>query len=193
MRILQYKQDLFGQGYTVVGSDVRYESLPGRHCNPIKMTNLIGGQATDNVENLVRAVDVDWGENEYLDSFFYQNYADILRGKYPKWELLAFRVVVGYLCLSYFHKETKDEGYLLLGGKSYSNIKVRFDAPSVSGGAESKYIVAIGTLADKSQYTLVTEYPANARREIEFYFKDLNKTDPFVDQQYIEVTEYIDF
>ncbi len=193
MRILEYEQELFGQGYTVVGSDIHYESLPGRYCNPIKMTNLIRGQATDNAENLVRAVDVDWGENDYPDNFFYQNYADILRGRYPEWELISFRVTVGYLCLSYFHKETKDEGYLLLGGKSCSDVNVRFDVPSVSGGAESKYIVTIATLVNNSKITRVTEYPASTRREIDFYFRDKNKTNPFVDQQYVEVTEYTDF
>lgn len=193
MRILEYKQDLFGQGYTVVGSNIHYESLPGRHCNPIKMTNLIGGQATDNVENLVRAVDVDWGENDYPDNFFYQNYADILRGKYPKWELISFRVTVGYLCLSYYCKDTRNEGYLLLGGKNHGYFDVRFDVPRVNGGAESKYIVTINTLGSSSNVTQVTEYPANARREIVFYFRDLRKTNPFVDQQYVEITEYTDF
>lgn len=193
MRILQYQQELFEQGYTVVGSDMHYERLPGRHCNPIKMTNLVYGEATDNVENLVRAVDVDWGEDDYPDNFFYQNYADILRGKYPEWELLSFRVAVGNLCLIFFHKETGNEGYIALSGKNYSYISVRFDVPSVSGGAESKYIVTITTEADGSSTTQVTEYPAGTRREIEFYFKDKNKTNPFVDRQYVEITEYTDF
>lgn len=192
MRMLQYKMELFGQGYTIVGSDIHYENLPGKNCKPIKMTNFMLGEPTSFVENLVDAVYKDWCEEDYKGCFFYENYADILRGKYPEWQLLSFHIVVGYLCLDFYHFATKEHGYLLLGGDQDFSFSVEFEVSDINKASSMKYLVSLSYQITRDRQTRVTEYTDHIRREIDFYFKNPRNNDPFVDNQYIEVTEYAD-
>lgn len=106
MRLLEYRLDLTNHGYTVIGGDMHYEALVERKCQPIRMTNLVSGSPANHVENLIHAVDKDWGEEENAD-FFYANYADILRGKYPEWQIISFRIIVGYICLNFYNFKTE--------------------------------------------------------------------------------------
>lgn len=199
MRLLEYKQELFGNGYTVVGADVYYDDIPSQDCEkclPIKMTFLSNffGLRTPTPEALAEIlttfIHVDWGENE--KRFFYTNYEDIIKGKYPEWKLVAFRVMPDCIQLHFFNPKSKgfgeneDYGYLLLCGED-CGLNVKFEVPRVDGGPETKYLVS----ASREQ-TKVIEYANHVRREIEFFFKNPDKTNPFVDDQYIEVAEYAD-
>ena len=96
MRLLEYRQDLFGRGYTVINSDRHYENTPTRKCLPIRMYRLVEynkpvAQFNDLVENLRFNYDLSKGtEEEYR-----QRYANILLGKSPEWIIVAFQVTVG--------------------------------------------------------------------------------------------------
>ncbi len=192
--MLQYKLELFEQGYTVVNGDVHYECLPSR-CKPITMTTFdIFGRPCANAENLIGHVDVDWEGHD--KEFFYTHYEDILRGKYPEWKIISFSIKVGYLCLSFYNFETKESGYLLLGGSSErepGSFKVRFELPRDDGGPESRYLVSIAYGQNQHcPHTMVTEYGSRIRREFIFAFKKRLKTNAFSDKQCAYVTEYVD-
>lgn len=191
MRLLEYRQDLIGHGYTVIGGDMHYETLAEEKCQPIRMTNMSYlGESTNYVEDLINAVDKDWDAGQEKTDSFLANYADILRGKHPEWQIISFRVVVGYICLSFYNFKTEETGYLCLSAELQDRIEVRFDVPSISGGSDSKYLVSFSYFNGGQRRTQVTEYTANSRRKIDFFFKDPEKTDPFTDEQYIEVAEY---
>lgn len=193
MRLLEYKQELCGYGYTVIGADICYDNLLSRDCKrclPIKMTflpdlyDLHTLTPEQSAEILTTFVHVDWGENE--KRFFYTNYEDIIKGKYPEWKLVAFRVMPDHIQLHFFNSKSEDYGYLLLCGED-CGLDVKFEVPRADGGPETKYLVSASC-----EQTKVIEYANHVRREIEFFFKSSNKTDPFVDDQYIEVAEYAD-
>lgn len=117
MRLLEYEQELSGYGYIVIGGNLYYDNLSGDQCMPIKMTSLcclhFPTVPEGLAEDLVSAVYIDWDKKEET-GFFYWNYADIIRGKYPDWQLISFRVVVGHLCLNFYNSQTDEYGYLLL-------------------------------------------------------------------------------
>lgn len=190
MRLLEYKQDLVNHGYTVVGGDMHYETLIEEKCQPIKMTNMSSGKPTSHAEDLIEAVDKDWDtEQEKTDSFF-ANYADVLRGKYPEWQIVSFRVVVGYICLNFYNFKTKETGYLCLSAELNDNLDVQFDIPSTYGGSDAKYLVSFDHSNGGKRRTRVIEFVEHIRREIDFFFKDSERTDPFSDEQYVEIAEY---
>lgn len=191
MRLLEYRQDLVNHGYTVIGGDMHYEALMEEKCCPIKMTNMsYFGKPTSCVEDLVNAVDKDWNAEQEETDFFLANYADILRGKYPEWQIISFHIVVGYICLDYYNFKTGETGYLCLSAELNDDLEIRFDVPSVYSGPDAKYLVSFGYFNGGQQRTQVTEYTGHSRREIDFFFKDPEKTDPFSDEQYVEIAEY---
>lgn len=187
MRLLEYKQELFGHGYTVIGADMHYESLPSPKCKPIRMTNMYRGKPREDlVEYLIESVVVDWDEDE--TGFFYTNYADIMRGKYTEWQIISFRVVVGHICLDYYNYQTKEYGWFSLSDEvNPCGINVSFEVPSQDGRPATRYLVSLFGLR-----TTVTEYGDHIRRDINFFFVNPDKTDPFVDAQYVEIAEYAD-
>lgn len=198
MRLLEYKHELFGNGYTVIGGDMHYEGIYDRDCHKctsIRMALLLDSPRShiltpeESAEVLATFVDVDWGEEE--KGFFYANYADIMKGKYPKWKLVAFRVMVNCIQLHFFNSDDENCTYLLLRGDA-CGLNVKFEVSRSDGGPEARYLVSMGPGWGGHQQTKVTEYGNHVRREIEFFFKDPGKTNPFTDDQYIEVTEYAD-
>ena len=191
MRLLEYRQDLVNHGYTVIGGDMHYEALMEEECRPIRMTNMSYlGEPTNCVENLVDAVDEDWDNEQEKTDFFLANYADILRGKYPEWQIISFHVAVGRICLDFYNYKTKETGYLCMSVEQQNRIEVRFDTPSVCGGPDAMYLVSFSYFNGGQQRTQVIEYTGLSRREIDFFFKDPEKTDPFSDEQYVEIAEY---
>ena len=189
MRLLEYRLDLTNHGYTVIGGDMHYEALVERKCQPIRMTNLVSGSPANHVENLIHAVDKDWGEEENAD-FFYANYADILRGKYPEWQIISFRIIVGYICLNFYNFKTEKTGYLGLNAELSDALDVQFDLPGAYGGPDARYLVSFDHSNGGKRRTRVIEFSEYARREIDFFFKNPEKTDPFSDEQYVEIAEY---
>lgn len=139
MRLLEYKQDLANHGYTVVGGDMHYEALAEEKCQPIKMTNMSYlSKSTSYVEDLIDAADKDWDIEQEKTDFFLANYADILRGKYPEWQIVSFRIVVGRVCLDFYNFKTIETGYLCLSAELQDRIEIRFDVPSTSNGPDAK-------------------------------------------------------
>lgn len=198
MRLLEYRQELFGHGYTVIGGDMNYESIYGRDCHKctsIRMNLLLNSPRPhiltpeESAEVLATFVDVDWDDEE--KGFFYANYTDIMKGKYPKWKLVAFRVMVNCVQLHFFNFDNEDCAYLLLRGDA-CGLNVKFEVPRLDGGPETQYLVSMEPGWGGHQQTKVTEYGNHVRREIEFFFKNSSKTNPLTDGQYIEVTEYAD-
>jgi len=53
-------------------------------------------------------------------------------------------------------------------------------------------LVSLSYQIGEEHQTRVTECTNHVRREIDFYFKNPKNNDPFIDGQYIEVTEYAD-
>lgn len=199
MRILEYKQELFGHGYTVVSGDKHYESIPHQECSkwlPISMTYLpaLGEfyipSPEEAVEILTTFVEIDWDKKD--ETFFRVHYADIMRGKCPGWQLITFRVMVGCVSLGFYDCKNGGYDYLLLKDDVGCGLNIRFEVPRPDGGPEMRYMVSMDSGQVGCRQTKVVEYATHARREIEFFFKDPNKTDPFVDDQYIEITEYAD-
>lgn len=113
-----------------------------------------------------------------------------MRGKYPEWQIISFHVAVGRICLDFYNYRTKETGYLCLSVKLQDRIEVRFDVPSVYGGSDTKYLVSFGYFNGGQRRTQVIEYTGHTRREIDFFFKDPKKTNPFSDEQYVEIAEY---
>ena len=194
MRILEYKQELFGQGYTVLASKKHYECTMGKGCLPIKMTEIINGKPVPHAEGLIEAVERDWSKEGELGSWFLANYADVMRGKYPAWQLSIFRVMVGRIGLSYYNIDTGETGYVYLSAALMEYLNVEFEVPKLDGSSVMKYHISfLPAFGCPYERTTVTEYSfGGVKREIQFFFQDLHHTNPFSDKQYIMVTEYAD-
>lgn len=194
MRILEYKQELFGQGYTVLASKKHYECTMGKGCLPIKMTEIIDDRSVPHAEGLIEAVEQDWSGEEARDSWFLTNYADVMRGRYPAWQLSIFRVMVGRVGLSYYNIDTNETGYVYLSAALMDYLNVEFEVPKLDGSSVMKYRISfLPAPGCPYEHTKVTEYSfGGVKREIQFFFQDPYHTNPFSDKQYILVTEYAD-
>lgn len=193
MRILEYKQELFGQGYTVLASKKHYKCTMGKGCLPIKMTEIINGRPVPHVEGLIEAVEQDWSVEEAQGSWFLSNYADVMRSKYPAWQLSIFRVMAGRVGLSYYNIDTNETGYVYLSAALRDYLDVEFEVPKLDGSSVMKYCVSfLPAFGHPYERTTVTEYSGGVKREIQFFFQDPHHVDPFSDKQYIMVTEYAD-
>ena len=189
MRLLEYRQDLFGRGYTVINSDRHYENTPTRKCLPIRMYRLVEynkpvAQFNDLVENLRFNYDLSKGtEEEYR-----QKYANILLGKSPEWIIVAFQVTVGEIYIDLYNTETERISFFSLKTDKYG-FDLRFEVPRADGGPDAVYDVGIEGVKSEAEdaRTTVTEYINHVRREIEFFRKPETR-----DEIYIEVTEYAD-
>ncbi len=193
MRILEYKQELFGQGYTVLASKKHYRCTMGKGCLPIKMTEIINGRPAPHVEGLIEAVEQDWSEEEAQDIWFLSNYVDVMRGKYPAWQLSIFRVMAGRIGLSYYNIDTNETGYVYLSAALMDDLDVEFEVPKIDDSSVMKYHVSFMPASGcPYEHTMVTEYSGSVKREIQFFFQDSHHINPFSDKQYVIVTEYAD-
>ena len=189
MRMLEYRLDLVGQGYTVVSGDKRYEDILTRKCLPIRMYRLIEynkpvDQFEDLFENLRFSYDLDKGTEEE----FREKYANILLGKSPGWIIIAFQVTVGEVYVDLYNTKTEETSYFSLKTDKHG-FGLRFEVPRADDGPVAVYDVRIYGVKSEAEdaRTTVTEYINHVRRKIEFFRKP-----PSGEETYIEVTEYAD-
>lgn len=189
MRVLEYRQDLFGRGYTVINSDRRYEDKAARKCLPIHMYQLIEyNKPVDWFEDLVEDLQFDYDLEKGTEEEFRDKYANILLGKSPEWIIVAFQVTVGEVYVDLYNTKTEETSYFSLKTDKHG-FGLRFEVPRADGGPAAVYDVRVDGVKSEAQNarTTVTEYINHVRREIEFFRKT-----PGSEETYIEVTEYAD-
>lgn len=188
MRLLEYRQDLFGQGYTVINSDRHYENAPTRKCLPIRMHRLVERKVIDCFEDLVENLRFNYDLDKGTKEEYRQKYANILLGKSPEWIIVAFQVTVGAVYIDLYNTETERISFFSLKTDKYG-FDLRFEVPRADGGPAAVYDVRIEGVKSEAEdaRTTVTEYINHVRREIEFFRKA-----PGSEETYIEVTEYAD-
>lgn len=188
MRLLEYRQELFGQGYTVSASDNHYDSGHTGKCPPIRMARLIRNQPVNVFDDLIENIRFNWDSQKGTEDEHRRKYADILCGRNPQWQIVAFQVLVGRIALDIYNQETKESSFFSLVGGIYE-CEVQFDVPHADGRPCSLYRVSIQNPESCNTHpsTTVTEYLNHARREISFFHKA-----PDSEEEYIEVTEYAD-
>jgi len=69
-------------------------------------------------------------------------------------------------------------------------LDVQFDVPGAYGGPDARYLVSFDHSNGGKRRTRVIEFAEPVRREIDFFFKDPTKTNPFSDSQYVKIAEY---
>lgn len=199
MRIISYTKELAEEGYRVIGAnpndgrkwDWEMDTDPG--CVPLEMSfveSIVMSQ-----EDVIKLADSDmfmddeYARENYAD--FRDNYADILRGECPDWQLNAFRVFVGGVELYFANPKTNDSGFLWIIGAEH--LKLTFKAPRTRLGFNPVYEVYIVHENGEHLFTRVDEDLGYIRYENEIKLKDPDKKDDNLfhdDNQYLVVTEY---
>lgn len=188
MRLLEYRQELFGNGYTVSSSNSHYEDRDGRSCLPIIMKRLECGEPFEYMDDLIENIHFNWNTLNGTEEEHRRKYADIFLGHNPAWRLIAFQVQPGRLYLDYCNTVTGETTFLYLTSGS-GEFTFRFKVPHTHNNSCSTYDVSIESKGDGlPPDTCVTECFGGVRREIHFIYKSLEN-----DKVYIEVTEYADF
>lgn len=189
MRLLEYRQDLFGRGYWVTSGNRHYEEECAWKCPPIRMYRLTERNTPrdcfdDLVENLRFNYDLDEGtKEEHL-----KKYADILLGKSPEWIITGFYITVGKVYIDLYNTKTEGIDFFALETDEYG-FDLRFEVPRAGEMPCAIYDVSIDGIQSKRENarTTVIECIDGVRREIKFFRKT-----PGRDETYIEVTEYAD-
>lgn len=189
MRLLEYRQELFGRGYTVVSGDTHYGTMRPEKCLPIQMRLLPSGIILSRtLESIVENIQFNYDLSKGTEEEYRKKYASILLGKSPEWIIIAFQITVGEVCLDLYNTKAKETASFYLEADE-CGFSLRFEVPRVGGGPCAVYDVEIGSTdhTRNTARTTVTECINHARREIEFFQKN-----PGSDETYIEVTEYAD-
>lgn len=194
MRMLEYRLDLVGQGYTVVSGDRHYENTPSRKCLPIRMYRLIEyNKPVDWLEDLVENLRFNYDLDKGTEEEYREKYANILLGKSPEWIITAFHVTVGEVFVDIYNTKTERTNYFYLETDKYG-FDLRFEVPRADGGPAAVYDVRIYGVKSEAENarTTVTEYINHVRREIEFFRKAPSNERTCIEDTYIVVTEYAD-
>lgn len=191
MRLLEYRQDLFGRGYSVISGNKHYDEMHAQECLPIKMYRMglpLHSEPCDFFEDLVGNLRFNWDSNNGTEEEHRKKYADILLDRGPEWIIIAFQVSVGEVTLDFYNVKTRETCFFTLKADRIG-FGLRFEVPHTDGKSCSVYDVDIGGVesAEENACTTITEYINHVRREIEFFRKSSNS-----DETYIEVTEYAD-
>lgn len=189
MRLLEYRQDLFGHGYWVCSGNRHYEEGRERECPPIRMRRLIERDTpSDCFDDLVENLRFNYDLSEGTKEEHHEKYANILLGKSPEWRIIGFHITVGEVYIDLYNTKTERIGFFSLATDEYG-FDLRFEVPRTDGGPCAIYDVEIGGIKSKRENarTTVTECINHVRREIEFFRKA-----PGREETYIEVTEYAD-
>lgn len=193
MRLLEYRLDLFGRGYSVISGNRHYESMNKGECLPIKMhrlTSISRRKTCDRFDDLVENLEFGWAADKAAEEKLREKFTNILLGKSPEWIIVGFSVMVGRVYIDLYNIKTKEGAFYSLKADEYG-FDLCFEVPRTDGGPCAIYDVEIGGVesAEKNARTTVTEYISHVRREIEFFCKIPNGE---VEDSYIEVTEYAD-
>lgn len=202
MKIEEYKRELTGNGYRIVGSTVySKEDHDYASCEPIEFFLSRGSFCRpspsdepfyDNLEDLIAIAETEIPDFNEITEDFEKNYAEILRGNRPDWQLGGFTVFVGGIELGFGHLESGAEVFLFLVGAQ--KLWLTFKAPRTRLGFNPIYNVRIEHDGKKHCFTKVEEDLGYTYREIEFKLIDPTRKDNVLhtDNQYLEVTEYTD-
>ena len=159
VRIEEYTRELEGNGYLVVGSDCRtWNSEDSGNYESIKMSlgHLCGGGI--DLEEMIRLTDSDLFHEKFpreRSRFFCENYAEIMRGNCPEWQLGAFRVFYGGIQLYYGNRKTDETGYLWITGAEA--LYLTFETPPMCSGFIPTYRVEIERFKGEVDGTYVEE------------------------------------
>ncbi len=189
MRILELKStgELFGQGYTVVSGDMHYETIDMKKCRPIQMYHVKSHEElSSQVDFLTNIIRFD-GEDLAIHNDVCDNFSTILQGRHPEWKLVTFNVHVGCLYLIFYNSKTEERCNEFFYRTSIAGLQFNVQGRN---GYEEIYQVSIDYANSRHHYTEVVETIGNVRKEITFHFMYGNKTNPFKDPQYVEITEY---
>ena len=196
MRIEEYVRELKGDGFLVVGSSCDWNSHDSSKCEPIKMSrthSTAGNPYGIDVEAMIQLAESDlfWDENmKKLAPEFAENYAEIMRGNRPDWQLGAFRVFYGDIQLHYGDRKTGETGSLYIVGAE--RLCLTFEAPRMRSGFIPTYKVHIECHEDGWSDTRVEEDLGYLRRELVFELKNPDKKASILhnDNQILRVFEY---
>lgn len=197
MRIEEYKRELKGDGFLVVGSSRDWNSHDSSKCEPLKMK--LTCSTADNpygidLETMIRLADSDLFRDKNLKKLapeFSENYAEIMRGNCPDWQLGAFRVFYGGIQLYYGNRQTGETGFLWI--VNAERLCLIFEAPCTRSGFVPTYRIRIECRADGWSDTSVEEDLGYLRRELIFELKDPDKKPRIFhdDNQVLRVIEYV--
>lgn len=202
MKIEEYKRELTGDGYRIVGSTVYgTENYDYASYKPIEMFLSRGSLCCpapsnrpfyDNLEDLINIAKTEIPCSNAITDDFEENYAEILRGNRPDWQLGGFTVFVGGIELGFGHPESGTVAFLFLVGAQ--RLWLTFKAPRTRLGFSPVYNVRIKHDGKKHCFTKVEEDLGYTYREVEFKLIDPARKDDILhtDNQYLKVTEYTD-
>lgn len=191
MRLLEYRQTLFGNGYTVSSDTRHYEERCERECLPIKMYRLDThnkpcNHFADLAEN---ALEFNWDASVGTKEEFHIRYTNLLCGNLADWQIIAFQVTADSICLDFYNSVTEQTDFCRLRGTN-CGFTLRFEVPHYRLDCEhvSIYEVYLTNRSSDGHGTAqVIESFNHIRREIEFFSDVENRN-----EQYVEVTEYAD-
>lgn len=193
MRQMAYTRELDCDGYVVHGynKDFRDCMRGTDDFKPIQMklaeTDKMSKERQEMYwDYILKTADSDlFGDPDQVD--FTENYAAIVKGNRPDWQMSAFRVSVGIIGLFYNNIETKDYAFLWITG-NYVAVKLTFECAKNYFGFKPTYYVEC-----HSDQSTIEEDLGYIRNEVTLKLKDPKKTDDnlFHDNNtIIETTEY---
>lgn len=177
--------------YLVVGSDDgRWDVGDYSECNPIEMS-VLAEPGCDDLEKLITIADSDIFTHPELSSTFQKSYREIMRGDCPGWELHAFEVFVGGICLYYCNRETRESGFLWIKGAE--NLALSFATAKTKLGFSPTYEVHIEHRNGQHCSTVIAEDLGFERYTRELKLLDPNKVNDSLfheGNQYFRTTKY---
>lgn len=195
MRIEGYTRELEGDGYLVIGSDCHtWDPDDSSKYESIKMyLEHLSASGGSDLEEMIRLADSDLFHEKFpreRKRFFRENYAEIMRGNCPDWQLGAFRVFYGGIQLYYGDRKTDETGYLWITGAEA--LYLTFETPPMRSGFVPTYRVEIERFKGEVDGTYVDEDLGYMRRWLRFKLINPDaKTDIFhTNNQILHITEY---
>lgn len=192
MRQITYTRELEWGGYIVHGYNGDFDNhLGDDDFKPIQMklaeANKMSKERQEMYWNhLLKTADSDlFGDPDQAD--FTQNYAAIIKGKRPDWQLSAFRVSVGSIELFYNNIEIKKYAFLWITS-NYGAVKLRFECAKNYFGFKPTYYVEC-----HNDQSTIEEDLGYIRNQAMLKLKDPKKTDDNLFHDFntiIETTEY---
>ncbi len=191
MRQMTYTRELDYDGYVVHGYNGDFRDCTGdADFKPIQIklaeANKMSKERQEKYwDYILETADSDlFGDLDQAD--FTENYAAIVKGKRPDWQLSAFRVSVGIIELFYNNIKTKNYAFLWI--KHCCSMRLEFKCAKNYFGFKPTYYVDCHH--DKS---IIEEDLGYIRNEVKLKLKDPKKADDDLfhsDNTIIEITEY---
>jgi len=197
MKIEEYTRELIGEGYTVIGSAVygkdnfvdfgRYAPITmSLSSGPLHHPMPNGRPIYDNLDDIISIARPEIPYDDEITGGFEKNYAEVMRGNRPDWQLGGFSVSAGCILLGFGHPESGDAAFLDISGAQ--NLWLTFRTSRTRLGFDPVYNVHIKHSGKNHLLTKIEEDLGYVYREIEFKEKGHNA--PGGDRQYIEIIEY---